>query len=454
MAVSTESIIGKTAKLFRAGRSTSIENVSIDWGVFEVNDTRSPTVNFSRDHSSKYAMLPPMKAVQQAPNTIRGIFPGMRFSVYAIISQKNILKPKSVTLRGRFNHGGGAFEVEIPVARVRLVDAMEGAPLIHTLAARHLITEYLDERAQLPITSGSAPAEEIRKAIIIRLGEQFQLASRYTSFVAVDEGNTPAQRRRISMRSVRDSPRSGVRATSSIQSSGTSLVDYFQVGLQVISDLMLGVFTPRSAILRRERRRNLPGSWTGPLPSGPPSDNLDPQEDLDDSASIATFSTLSSLNSSGSSEWSDWTPPPSPRQRPAPDSSIPRSPSPPLQQLANAPQSVRSRHQLPSIQQGLNITAPVPEVVDHLLQLQNFDGSFDNTTELSRLVGIDIGRLADEHGFDNTIWATAVAMAFLKKRLIYQTDLYQTLFEKATEYVKDKNVDFSSMIQRAASLIQ
>jgi hypothetical protein len=55
----------------------------------------------------------------------------------------------------------------------------------HTLSARHLIDDLVEDRATLPETINSANADDIRRAAVVHLGRQYQLASRYTSFVAV-----------------------------------------------------------------------------------------------------------------------------------------------------------------------------------------------------------------------------------------------------------------------------
>jgi hypothetical protein len=56
---------------------------------------------------------------------------------------------------------------------------------LHTLSARHLIDDLIEDRATLPETSSPANPADVLRAAVVHLGEKYQLASRYTSFVAV-----------------------------------------------------------------------------------------------------------------------------------------------------------------------------------------------------------------------------------------------------------------------------
>ncbi|EEB88314.1 hypothetical protein MPER_13917, partial [Moniliophthora perniciosa FA553] len=118
--------------------------------------------------------------------------------VFAILTLKRMAVPKEVTLRGRLEGTNLPFAIEVPMRGVQLKDSEPGLPMIHVLAAWRLIGEHMKGFAPFPIPVDliNPPApEELRKAAIVRLGEKYQVSSRYTSFVAVDEaGRDDGQR--------------------------------------------------------------------------------------------------------------------------------------------------------------------------------------------------------------------------------------------------------------------
>ncbi|KDQ30397.1 hypothetical protein PLEOSDRAFT_1070098, partial [Pleurotus ostreatus PC15] len=78
----------------------------------------------------------------------------------------------------------------VPVRVAQIADADPGQPPIHTLAARKLVQDHIEGRAPLPLSeTPGVPHDALRKAAIIRLGEKYHIASRYTSFVAVQDGD-------------------------------------------------------------------------------------------------------------------------------------------------------------------------------------------------------------------------------------------------------------------------
>jgi hypothetical protein len=156
-AVESESIIGKCAKLLRAGRSSFVEHISIDWGFPENSNNRSPSsVSFSNSNSfdQRRIQLPPPPVIQQTPGLIIKIFPGLRFIVFALTTHRKI--PTQVILRGQLNGGDGPFEIVVPVSPVKpFHNETPDIPLVQTLAARHLITDFIEDKATLPIPDRS-----------------------------------------------------------------------------------------------------------------------------------------------------------------------------------------------------------------------------------------------------------------------------------------------------------
>jgi len=59
---------------------------------------------------------------------------------------------------------------------------------VHTLCARLLIIDLIENRGTLPTAINyTANTEDVQRAAVVRLAKKYQLASRYTSFVAVYE---------------------------------------------------------------------------------------------------------------------------------------------------------------------------------------------------------------------------------------------------------------------------
>ncbi|KAJ7604890.1 von Willebrand factor type A domain-containing protein [Mycena polygramma] len=424
-AVHTESILGQCARLFRAGRSPFVEGVTIDWGIPEENlSVRSPTVNFSTPSSPGKVRLQPAPAIQQSPAVISNIFAGTRMNVYAILTLRKTTVPKEVTLRGQLDGGGDSFELTVPIRGIQLADSEPGLPLVHTLAAWRLIQDHQEGTQPLALAVGDAPEAEIRKASIIRLGERYQVASRHTSFVAVDSG-VDTQRRVRRARSlttndaVRDSPSNGVLA-SGLQ----SLVAY-------AARLLGSLFGTSPTTSPEESDPELPGAWRD-------GDSRNERDEGYDSA--ATFSTMSSLDGSSDSDWSDWSDSPPPISEE--DARMQRSPSPKLEPLRLAPHPIRDertrRMQLATSEPQAPRPPVNPEVV-RLAALQLFDGSFDDS--IRNVVGDAILNQAAVNGEDPAVWATAVSIAFISKQLAdpAQKDLLDDLLGKAYDFLGGKD---------------
>ncbi|KAF7367359.1 hypothetical protein MSAN_00798300 [Mycena sanguinolenta] len=440
-AVHTESILPRCARLFRAGRIPFVENVSIDWGI--PNDdfvVRSQTVNFSTSSNTQRVHLRPAPAIQQSPAVISNIHASTRMNVYAICTLRKTTVPKEVILRGHLEGGGGSFELTVPIRGIQLVDLEPGLPLVHTLAAWRLIQDHQEGTAPLTLAIEDASEEEIRKASIVRLGERYQVASQYTSFVAVDSGGD-ARRRRVR------------RSSSLLEASRRppSPISPIRTMLEFGDRWLRSLFnTPSSTPI--EPGPDFPGAWRDSRSSAG-DDRDDPNDGYD---SAATFSTLSSLDGSCDSDWSESSvEPPVVSEE---DARLQRSPSPKLEPLRLAPQSIRDTRR----QQRLQSAAPEPRApppsvdpeVVRLAALQLFDGSFDDS--IRDVVGDEVVSEADVLQVDRTVWATAVSIAFMSKHLAdpAQKELLDDLLQKAYDFLGGKHdARAKRLIQRAKELM-
>ena len=125
----------------------------------------------------------------QAPHKIPSLFPFSRTTVYLLMSPSTIQKnPTAIVLRG--TSPDGPLELEIPIEILP-----EPSTTIHQLAARKAaqdleegrgwLYDAKDQHGKLVKTRFSSRMDALVEREAIRLGEQFQVANRGCSFVAV-----------------------------------------------------------------------------------------------------------------------------------------------------------------------------------------------------------------------------------------------------------------------------
>ena len=439
-AVRAEDITGKCARLLNAGRTREIESVTVGWH----GSGNPPAVNFSplNHHHPlppNIVQLEPPPPIQQVPHEITNIFPGMRFIVFAITTLSSV--PSEVTLRAKVKDLADDLELVVPVTVVKpFKNEWSSIPLLHTLAARKLIKHLAEDRASAaPLPKSIVPAsdEEIRKAAIVRLGIVYQLVSQHTSFVAVESGQETTRnrlRRSSSWQRIRrrqsDLSTPGLTSDTAAPGTGVSTVQTILDGLSQLASAVFSFFSSDTPTTTRELQRRLPGTYYSAAPSRSGSPSLRSEHSFrHENSSTDTFSTLSSLEGSpASSRWT-YSRPPSP-ERPQEDP-IERIPSPVLDPIQNT-------HTNPPIIPLPPSRPPVPEEAYTLIQLQSYDGSFTPSHQLAAIVGTDTLGKAAELQVDGNIWATAVAVAYLKQHLSAEQDLLDALLNKALEYVEGK----------------
>ena len=144
--------------------------------------------------ADRYAHLPSIETPKllQAPNTIPPLFPFNRTTVYLLLSPDSAQKKvASVTLRATSDHG--PLELDIPVNYSSTSDI----PTIHQLAARKAVQNLEEGRGWIQAakttdgvsvkTKYESRVDELVEREGVRLGEKFQVASKWTSFVAVED---------------------------------------------------------------------------------------------------------------------------------------------------------------------------------------------------------------------------------------------------------------------------
>lgn len=80
-------------------------------------------------------------------------------------------------------------------------------------------------------------------------------------------------------------------------------------------------------------------------------------------------------------------------------------------------------------------TGNIDSDVLNLIRLQSFDGSFAPTPGLEQIVGLRALAHATICEVERTVWATVLAIAYLRKYLTAQPELLESLVEKALDFV-------------------
>ncbi|KAK3653423.1 hypothetical protein LTR56_004627 [Elasticomyces elasticus] len=191
----------------------------------------------AQGEAARYAHLPhiDIPALLQAPFELPPLFPFSRTTVYMMLdpeaSQRQV---SAIVLRAK--SGGGPLELTIPVDGL---ETNNGVATVHQLAARKAIQDLEEGRGWLntvPISAAKSGAaqtveaqygswyDEIVEREAVRLGERFQVAGKWTSFVAVEEGSKEAKQSgtKVNARST-DAKEELARIAASLQQRGERL---------------------------------------------------------------------------------------------------------------------------------------------------------------------------------------------------------------------------------------
>ncbi len=416
MATDSESILGKTSKLVRASRTFILKNISIDWGLGEVP-----------------ASAEDEPVVLQAPAPIEAIFPGIQFVVTALVKDKDFVIPQEVVLHGQRDGRGETFEVKIPVRQVELSSGDTRLPFISTIAARRLITQLENPRYE------GNQSTEWKQATITRIGEEYQLASRYTSFIAVGDVDSAALQNDDDSEEGKYSGRPArfLDITADVDDEDEECLDYGESDY----DMGFGLFDGDG-----------PGysSYSAPQASHSPvytptSPKYSPSSPSCCSSASPRYSPVSPSFSPTSPAFSPSSPTFSPSSPPY-ATAVPHMPSPgPSGGMAVSPFGISNTPP---------IHASAPTEVD-LVRLQLFDGSFALTDEFKRILGEPACEEGRKWGVDDMIWTTILAIAYFQKHLAGERDLLEGLVEKAMDFVTSglAETDFEAMLEVARDVV-
>ena len=202
--------------------------------------------------TDRYAHLPAIETPKllQAPSTIPPLFPFNRTTLYLLLSPETTQKKvSSVTLRATSSQG--PLELTIPVHAT----AGTTGTTIHQLAARKATQDLEEGRGWLQAaslaggeavkTKFSSRFDEIVERECVRLGERFQVAGKFTSFVAVEAGGKRTDE-------AKEAPSGGY-------GSSAPVTDMVGGGLQSFARLASGGAAPRKQLASKAARKRYVG---------------------------------------------------------------------------------------------------------------------------------------------------------------------------------------------------
>ncbi|KAJ1549299.1 hypothetical protein HK405_006074 [Cladochytrium tenue] len=191
VASTSERLQPKVIKMLKAAVLPPFTDLAVHWtGDWtpppEPAPTKPPEAQavisfFSNAKAPPKAAAPAPRAwVRQAPFHVPTLWPGARFTVYAVLDAE-VPAPSRVKVTARTHDGPLALEVDVTGGGA----GDQTGTTLHVLAARKLIQDLEEARSYL---DAEMPAPEAqRRAEVVALGVRHRLVSKYTSFVAVEK---------------------------------------------------------------------------------------------------------------------------------------------------------------------------------------------------------------------------------------------------------------------------
>jgi hypothetical protein len=102
---------------------------------------------------------------------------------------------------------------------------------------------------------------------------------------------------------------------------------------------------------------------------------------------------------------------------------------------------------------AIPVAQSAEEKVIQLVRLQSFDGSFTPSAPLQLILGAYAMQEAKFMNVSNKVWATVLAIAFLKKYMKDQPELLDGLVEKAMDFLSGSDVDLGALLAHAEKIV-
>lgn len=213
-----ENMSGKVNRLVKAARSPAVVDVQLSWpGMpavqdedegFEVVDKpvgqepQGPISLYTDSESDSQsesgppslpAVNPVIRSYEQCPSRLPPLLPGIRFGCYALIDAQRLSTfPQTLSVTGKVASSGETVSLDVPVTILpQETDSQHQS--LHTIAAQRLILSLEKGTYDLPASIASQSeliCQAHLKALAVHYGQTYNLTSKHTSFVAVDERGT------------------------------------------------------------------------------------------------------------------------------------------------------------------------------------------------------------------------------------------------------------------------
>ncbi|KAJ7590273.1 von Willebrand factor type A domain-containing protein [Mycena floridula] len=466
---------GKIARLLKAARTPPISDLSIDWGRDDDTQTldeddfemvaeekvEKPAAKFDIFNQSvdplksdiepvppvAPVVLGPPARVQESPNKLENLFPGVRVYLYAILQDKTIL-PQTVIIRGK-TPDGSEIALPVPVTLSRL----PGTTAVHSLAARKIIQDLEDGRYNESLRSDvTADLGRVVKAHIVRLGQTYSISSKHTSFVAVDESSSGEGR--LNMHTSVSYGAFG----SAMAFSAAPMTQNLQAAHNPFSrssasvSMMMGSPAHPVPTHERDRMKRAPAAASM-------SESLSPFTWATSSEEHARVQVPQIFDAQAMRAASPaYSPAGFDPFAPGAAAPIISSGSPRPRSMGGAKRKVMHSVALSSNSLSSNpydTPTPVTDPLEALARLQSFDGSF--TMQILGVVKVEeqIAR-ATFPGLRDIVLATVLALAFistkLKDRQTQDVEAWKGIYEKAKEYLEDQgNLNVDELLEGSES---
>lgn len=417
-------------------------------------------VEMPDDGQARYENLPtvPAPKVIQTPQNIPPLYPFSRTNVYVLISPEAAQGTiKSIVLKG--SSAENPFELEIPIEVLS-----ERSETIHQLAAKKAVAELeegrgwlvhaKDEKGILMKDNHSASFQSMVEREAVRLGIQYQIAGKFTSFVATetDPENPDNTVSRIA----------GLAEKAHPSSSGSASYDRMSLfGAQYSASNFSapgysGAFSSELAYEGLEEEEDVAEEGAEEGVGGDGGGGAGQASGALLSASVTNYSLSTSVSN--------------PRARDESFGSIPytgafsSTPSP----VSNPPargglfgsipstggDSRFSATQAQDTQTDETITkVEETDPLQKIIALQTFEGYWKLDAPLLEAVGLSVEHNTPQ-GVDPKVWASVLAITFLEKKMASDKESWEMLVEKARGWLKDAEQGEEDSLQEKWTLAE
>ena len=374
------------------------------------------------DSQDRRDLLPavPAPKLMQTPQNIPPLYPFSRTHVYFLMSPyaaQGIVK--SIVLKGSSAEDPFALEVPIEVLS-------KHGEIIHQLSAKKAITELeegrgwlvqaKDEKGVLMKETHSVRFQSMVEREAVRLGIQFQIAGKFTSFVATETApQTPGK--------------TVIRPADIIERADLSepMISAQFPNFGALQSVGSGRFG--ASAFAQPVRSGAPAGG-GPFSGSVPQMPIPSRPAAGDARFFSTAAPATGGLFGGSM--------PNTTRKQIASMALPK-------RKAALPLAVRAPR--PPIGEEMDAEAEKTDPLQKIIGLQTFDGYWSLDARLLEVVGLSAEHQA-LHDMDPTVWATVLAITFLEGRMPGDREAWVMVVEKARGWLKDMEKGQDGILQK------